>query len=509
MIIGIDLGTAFSLAAAFDNQGSLVLIPDIYDKTAFYTPSVVHLKGSSCSVGLMALQLLEQTSDANLIRFFKRYLGEDKELYLSPGKNETWYPEGIAALVLKKIINDAEQFLSETIDGAVITVPAHFTDSQRKAVINAAALIDLKIIDLIEEPVAAALHYGIKNKSKNQNILVYDLGGGTFDATLLSITDDSVIVIGKDGISDLGGKEFDEAIANIIHEQFDKALGKPISFTGKKLQQLRALAEGVKIELSMPGVMFVNRTCLIGSDSVEIFITRKEFELAIRSDIEKTGKILKRCLTSAGLDERDVDVMLIVGGSSMIPCIKEYLNQFMPTLADKTKFHEPIKAVAFGAALYGKIMANTGSQIDSSLPKDVKGVTGYNVAVRAINPYSGDVVLDVIIKKNRPLPTHSMKNYFTPENSNGKMKVELVQFIEEDDVKTLGFLNVGPLPSNIGNYQIDVTVNCHTDSTISLKAVDPKSGMELQKTFGKNGMDANYLVKQKALIAKTIVNNVL
>ena len=508
MIIGIDLGTAFSLAAAFDNQGALVLIPDMYDKTAYYTPSIVHIKGSNCSVGLMALQLLEQTSDANLIRFFKRYLGEDKELYLSPGKNETWYPEGIAALVLKKIINDAEQFLTDPIEGAVITVPAHFTDAQRKAVINAAALIDLKIVGLIEEPVAAALHYGIKNKSKNQNILVYDLGGGTFDATLLSITDESVIVIGKDGISDLGGKEFDEAIANIIHEQFDKALGRPIDFTGKKLQQLRAIAESIKIELSMPGVTFINHTCLIGADSVDIFITRKEFEIAIRADIEKTGKILKRCLTSAGLDERDVDILLIVGGSSMIPCIKEYLIQFMPTLAGKTKFHEPIKAVAFGAALYGKIISKSTNQFDSNLPKDVKGVTGYNVAVRAMNPFSGDVVLDVIIKKNRPLPTHSMKNYFTAENSNGKMRVELVQFIEEDDVKTLGFLNVGPLPSNVTNYQIDVTVNCLEDSTISLKAFDPKSGLELQKTFSKNGMDANYLVKQKSLISKTIVNNV-
>ncbi len=509
MIIGIDLGTTFSLASTFDASGKPVLIPDVFDKNAFYTPSIVHIKGNSCSVGLTALQLLEISSESNLIRFFKRYLGENKELFINSGLiPETWYPEGIAALVLKKLKQDAEHFLSDKVEGAVITVPAHFTDAQRKAVINAAALIDLKVIELIEEPVAAAIHYGIQHKVKDQHILVYDLGGGTFDATLLSLSNDRVVVIGKDGINDLGGKEFDEAIAQMICEQFEKATGETVEFSGQTLQNLRVISEEIKIELSIPGVTFVEKNCLLGKQSVDVFITKKEFELAIHKDLERTSKILKRCLTSAGLDERDVDVLLLVGGSSMIPYVKSFLKTTFPTLENKIEFHDPIKAVAFGAALYGKIVGPKDSHEFYDLPNEVLGVTGYTVAVRAVNPYNNEVVLDTLVKKNRPLPTHSKKRYFTSENNKGMMKIEVVQYIEEDEVKSLGYLNIGPLPSNEANYPIDVNIECNRDATISLKVSDPNSGIELKKTFGKQGMDANYLVKQKNLVIKQIVNNI-
>lgn len=192
----------------------------------------------------------------------------------------------------------------------------------------------------------------------------------------------------------------------------------------------------------------------------------------------------------------------------MIPFVKSYLKTSFPTLENKIEFHDPIKAVAYGAALYGKIVGPKGNQEMNNLPNEVLGVTGYTVAVRAVNPYNNEVILDTLVKKNRPLPTHSKKRYFTSENNNGKMKIEVVQYIEEDEVKSLGHLNIGPLPSNEANYPIDVNIECNKDATINLKVSDPNTGLELQKTFGKQGMDANYLVKQKTLVNKLIVNNI-
>ncbi|GLB50037.1 Hsp70 family protein [Neptunitalea lumnitzerae] len=508
MIIGIDLGTTYSLGATLNLDHQPVLLPDNSDKNVLYTPSILHINGNNAFVGLSVLHMLEQNPDLNVIRFFKRYLGDNKELYMDMKNGDIWYPESVAALVLKKIKYDAEIYASNTVEGAVITVPAHFNDAQRKAVINAAAMIDLPVLGLVEEPVAAAMHYGLSQKANDQNILVYDLGGGTFDATVLNMNEQGFYVVSKDGLTDLGGKEFDEAIAEIIHNQFEAATGKPINFTGRKLQQLRTFSEEVKIELSSPGIQYVNRVCLIGNDSIDVFISRKEFEDAIRPDVERTIKILKRCVSSAGLTDEDIDVLLLVGGSSMVPFIKKYLAEKLPLLANKIRFHDPMKAVVFGASVYARMLTGNGGA-DMDMPSELKGVTGYNLAVRAVDTESGRTILDIIIKKNRPVPLKAKKTYYTAPNNNGKMRIELVQFIEENDIKTLGVLNVGPLPSNQANYPIDITLEYTEDNTIILQAYDPQTGRELEKTFGKEGMGANYLATQKVLVQKSFINNVV
>lgn len=509
MIIGIDLGTTYSLGATLNLDHQPVLLPDNSDKTVLYTPSILHINGNNAFVGLSVLHMLEQNPDLNVIRFFKRYLGDNKELYMDMQNGDIWYPESVAALVLKKIKYDAEIYASNTVEGAVITVPAHFTDAQRKAVINAAAMIDLPVLGLVEEPVAAAMHYGLSQKANDQNILVYDLGGGTFDATVLNVSDHGFYVVSKDGLTDLGGKEFDEAIAEIIHNQFESATGKPINFTGRKLQQLRAFSEEVKIELSSPGIQYVNRVCLIGNDSIEVFITRKEFEKSITPDVERTIKILKRCVSSAGLSEDDIDVLLLVGGSSMVPFIRSYLSEKLPKLAPKIKFHDPMKAVVYGASVYARMLSGNSSKNGFDMPSELKGVTGYNLAVRAVDSDTGRTILDIIIKKNRPLPLKAKKTYYTAPNNDGKMRIELVQFIEEDDIKTLGILNVGPLPNNEANYPIDVSLEYTEDNMIILQAYDPQTGRELEKTFGKEGMGAGYLAAQKKLVQKAFINNVI
>ncbi len=508
MILGIDLGTTYSLGATLNLDHQPVLLPDNSDKNVLYTPSVLHINGNNAFVGQSVMHMLEQNPDLAVIRFFKRYLGNKEELHID-SLGEVWYPESVAALVLKKIKYDAEIYASNTVEGAVITVPAHFSDDQRRAILNAAAMIDLQVLGLVEEPVAAAMHYGISNKAAEQNIVVYDLGGGTFDTTVLTMNEKGFYVLSKDGLTDLGGKEFDEEIAGLIHGQFEKATGRSVTFSGRMLQQLRVFSEEIKIELSTPGVRYVNKMCLLGNDSVEVFISRKEFEKAIAPHVDRTLKILRRCIASANIANiEDVDVLLMVGGSSMIPFVKEHIAEKMPSLAGKIRFQDPMRAVVYGAALYARMISGRDTAFNMDMPSELKGVTGYNLAVRAVDAEKGRTILDIIIPKNRPLPIRVKRTYYTSPNNGGKMKIELAQFIEEDDVKTLGTLNVGPLPGNEANYPIDITLEYTEDSVIVLQAYDPQSGRELEKTFGKEGMGAGYLAAQKKLVQKAFINNV-
>jgi molecular chaperone DnaK len=509
MIIGIDLGTTYSLAGTLNLDQQPVLLPDNSDKTVLYTPSIIHINGNNAFVGQSVLNMLEQNPGLDVIRFFKRYLGEKKELHIDQEGN-VWYPESIAALVLKKIKYDAEIYASNTVDGAVITVPAHFDDAQRKAILNAAAMIDLPVLGLVEEPVAAAIYYGVNNKAHEQNILVYDLGGGTFDATVLTVNEKGFYVMSKDGLTDLGGKEFDEAMAALVQKQFEKAAGKSLLFSGSKLQQLRVFCEEIKIELASPGVRYVNRICLLGNDSVEVFITRKEFEKAITYEVDRTIKILKRCLSSAGLTEDIVDTLLMVGGSSMIPFVRKRIEEEMPALAGKIRFQDPMKAVVFGASIYARLISGDHNRSDTmDMPSELRGVTGYNIALRAINPDTGRTVLDIIIPKNRPVPMKIKKTYYTAPNNGGKMRIELLRFIEEQDVKTLGLLNVGPLPTDKPNYPIEVTIEYTEDGIVILQAYNPETGLELEKTFGKEGMGVSYLSNQKKIVQRAFINNAL
>jgi molecular chaperone DnaK (HSP70) len=262
MKVGIDLGTTYSLIATVRPNGLPLLLPDHTDKTLVHTPSSVYVAANGAFVGHMAEALHSQHPEFQVIRFFKRHFGANKPIFFDE-RGQGWFPETIAALLLKKLRADAEAALSTDVQSAVITVPAHFNDRQRKAVLAAAALADLPVLGLADEPVVAALHYGVKSSSHEQLLVVYDLGGGTFDVTILTLDSKGVYVLGKEGLTDLGGKEFDEKIATIILTQFEHALGYAPSLNAQSLQQLRKVAEELKIELCLPGCEGVRRMVLL------------------------------------------------------------------------------------------------------------------------------------------------------------------------------------------------------------------------------------------------------
>ncbi len=504
MHIGIDLGTSYSLAARMDTDGVATLVPDAGDPELMHTPSVAIVSGGSAYVGAVAEALLEDDPNLKAIRFFKRSLGIREPVYYDDVGSE-WYPEGLSALILSKLRFDAESEASAAVSGAVITIPAHFSDPQRKAVAAAAMLADLPLLDLVEEPVAAALHYGVANEAHNQVILAYDFGGGTFDATTLSLDARGIYVLSKSGLTNLGGKELDEKIGEMVLTQFKNALGTEPDLSARGLLELRRVSEEMKIDLCTPGTNSLRRNVLLGSEIVEVEIHRKDFMGSISAYLEQTLEVTEQCLKESGLGQKDINTVLLVGGSSLVPAITERLKRMFSQEGQKVLYHEPSRAVAFGAAM--RAAQKSGEAEQFHLPPELKGVTGFNVGVRTVDPNSMKVAIDPLIKKNMPLPTSMRKTYYTTGQQQDRMVLDFVQYrIDESDAVGLGQLTVGPLPNPRANYPIDVEVDYHEDGTVNVVATDPSSGTELQQSYGgAAGDDIEYLSNQRDLLHSVLI----
>ncbi len=506
MKVGIDLGTTYSLIARMDAGGAPVLMPDHTEHDVFHTPSVVAVMSQSAVVGRMVEALMEQKPDLRAIRFFKRQFGETQPVYFDD-QGAPWYAETVAALVLKKLRYDAESHSSTMVESAVITVPAHFNDPQRRAVLVAAALADIPVLGLVEEPVAAALHYGVMNRSHDQILLVYDFGGGTFDATTLSLDANGVYVLSKTGVTELGGKEFDEKIGERVLAQFERALGAPLAMNARTLLQLRRVSEELKIELGMPGRNRVRRAVLLGGDAVEVEISRADFDAGIKDLLDRAEAETLRCLQEAGLKVEDINALLLVGGTSMLPAIQERMKRIFNHPGQRVLFHEPSKAVAYGAAIHAAQLAGEAELYQ--LPPEFKGVTGYCVGVRTLNTETGRAQVDTLIKKNLPAPVKVRKTYYTTRAHQERMVLELAQYRDlSEPMVSLGQLVVGPLPSPRQNYPIEVTVECREDGTVAVQAYDAQTGVELQQVFGqRDDGGLAHLATQRALVRSTFINN--
>jgi molecular chaperone DnaK len=506
MRVGIDLGTTYSLITVLGHDGRPYLIPDSENSELFATPSVVSIAEGSAFVGQIVETLTENNPDLPVQRFFKRNFGIAKPLYFDKN-NSSWYPEAMAALVLKKLKHDAESYANESIDGAVITVPAHFDDAQRRCVLNAAALADIPVLGLVEEPVAAALHYTITQKVYDKLVLVYDLGGGTFDSTLLSIDENGTYVLSKEGISDLGGKEFDEQIAAYIIEQFEKLTRQKLNLNAITLLQLRKLSEEVKIELSIPNLPTIKKTLFIDNQMIEIVFSRKHFESNISMAIDSTIEATIKCIQGANMRIEDVNTVLLVGGSSMIPYVREKLRSVFSKSDQSILFHEPMKAVAYGASIYAAQIA--GDADVYNIPPEFIGITGYNIGIKTYNNDSKNEEIDTIIRKNLPLPVKATRTYYTSSNTQTNIRLQVVQFTDKKgEIHEVGTLNIGPIPNPKANYPIEVTLENTEDGIIQIVAYDPTTGIELEQTFGSEDGEDNYLTKQKRLVDKTLINTI-
>ena len=502
MRVGIDLGTTYSLVARLDSGGLPLLLPDRSFKDTIYTPSAVHLSGSGAFVGQAAERVAEQDPSRQVLRYFKRELGTRKALVYQDGT--PWYPEAVSALVLKKLRVDAEVHAAQDVEGAVVTIPAHFDDVQRKATRAAALMADLPLLGLVEEPVAAALYYGVQTRERDRTLLVYDLGGGTFDATVLCVTDGVVSVLSKDGLTNLGGKEIDGRVGDMLLEQFRMAGVEPRR-DQTTLPQLRRIAEEIKIDLCMPGGQSVRRMVLLGEHSAEVQVRRRAFEARIEDLLAQTETTLERCIAGAGLQREHIDTVLLVGGSSMIPVIQERMKRLFDQPHQTVRYNEPTKAVAMGAAMHAAQLSGDAARFD--IPPELRGVTGHHLAVRAIDPRTGRVHLDTLIRKNMPLPAKATKTYYTTRPGQQRLMIELVQFIDAGHETALGNLAVMLPAERPVNYPIDVTMAYRNDGTVDVEARDPNTGETLRQTFNEDDPESLYrLATQQQLVRATELN---
>ena len=467
-IIGIDLGTTNSCVAVFEG-GEPVVIANA--EGARTTPSVVAFsKTGERMVGQVAKRQAITNPDRTIISI-KRDMGNDKKVSIDD-KNYT--PQEISAMILQKLKADAEAYLGQTVTEAVITVPAYFSDAQRQATKDAGKIAGLDVKRIINEPTAAALAYGV-DKEESQKILVFDLGGGTFDVSLLDIEDGVIEVLATAGNNRLGGDDFDERIMNYMAEEFKKTDGIDLRLDKMALQRLREAAEKAKIELSGMTTTNINLP-FITADATgpkHFDITRAKFDELTADLVEKTMGPTKQVISDSGLSASQIDKVLLVGGSSRIPAVQEAVKSF--TGKEPFKGINPDECVAIGAAIQGGVLSN-----------DVKGVLLLDVTPLSLGIETLGGVCTKMIERNTTIPVKKSQVFSTAADNQPSVEIHVLQGEREMAAgnTTLGRFILDGIPAAPrGVPQIEVTFDIDANGIVNVTAKDMGTGKEQHITI--------------------------
>ena len=466
-IIGIDLGTTNSCVAVLEGGEPVVIANAEGGRT---TPSVVAFsKTGERMVGQVAKRQAVTNADRT-IASIKRHMGEDYRVTVD-GKSYT--PQEISAMVLQKLKADAEAYLGQTVTEAVITVPAYFSDAQRQATKDAGKIAGLDVKRIINEPTAAALAYGL-DKENEQKIMVYDLGGGTFDVSILEIGDGIVEVLATNGDTMLGGDDFDQRVMDYLVAEFKKAEGVDLSKDKVAMQRLREAAEKAKIELSGMTSTTVNLPYITadatGPKHLDVTLTRAKFNELTADLVERTMKPVRQAMSDAGLKTGDLHKVLLVGGSTRIPAVQEAVKNF--TGHEGFKGINPDECVALGAAIQGGVL--TG---------DVKDVVLLDVTPLSLGIETMGGVFTRLIDRNTTIPTRKSQIFSTAADSPTSVEVHVLQGEREMAAynKTLGrFQLTGIAPAPRGVPQIEVTFDIDANGIVKVSAKDLGTGKEQQ-----------------------------
>ena len=473
--VGIDLGTTNSVVAVLEGGEPTVIANAEGSRT---TPSIVGFtKTGERLVGTGAKRQAVVNPDRTVISI-KRKMGTNDKVSID-GTNYT--PEQISAMILQKLKADAEAYLGEKVDKAVITVPAYFNDAQRNATKDAGKIAGLEVLRIINEPTAASLAYGL-DKKKNETILVYDLGGGTFDVSVLDVGDGVFEVRSTAGDTHLGGDDFDQRIVEYVADEFKKDQGINLRTDKQALQRLREAAEKAKVELSNVVQTTINLPFITadaeGPKHLDVTLTRAKFDELTRDLVERTAEPFKRALSDAGVEAKDVDEIILVGGSTRIPAVQELVKK-LGGGKEPNRSVNPDEVVAVGAAIQAGVL---GGEVKDVVLLDV---TPLSLGIQTLND-----VYTKLIERNTTIPTRKSETFSTA--ADGQTAVDVVVYQGERAMASQNkllarFQLTGIPPSPRGVPQIEVTFDIDANGIVNVSAKDRATSKEQRITISGAG----------------------